>query len=255
MRGRTLFIAGLLTAAFAGQAAAQTTVVGSPHDLSATTTGDNAEICVYCHTPHGAKNEQGPLWNKPLNPQTYTAYDSTTIDGSIIGTTTDLTVASVSIACLTCHDGTQAMDSVINAPGTGTGGMVSSGNTMSSVANTFANIGIDLSNDHPIAIQYGGFEVAGVQIDPDFENLAGKLETAEINGTDVWWIETGVTPDVRNKTDLILYTRDYLGSDQPFVECATCHDPHAGDVSLTAEVNFLRISNTGSNLCLACHIK
>ena len=255
MRGRTLFIAGLLTAAFAGQAAAQTTVVGSPHDLSATTTGDNAEICVYCHTPHGGENVQGPLWNKTATGKTYAAYDSTTIDGSIIGTTTDLTVASVSIACLTCHDGTQAMDSVINAPGTGTGGMVSSGVLMSAAANTFANIGTDLSNDHPIAIQYGGFDPGTGQIDLDFENLAGNLESDTINGSLAWWVETGGTPNVRNKTDLILYSRDDGAGLEPYVECATCHDPHAGDVTLTAEVNFLRISNTGSDLCLACHIK
>jgi predicted CXXCH cytochrome family protein len=52
---------------------------------------------------------------------------------------------------------------------------------------------------------------------------------------------------------LMLYTRDNTGNGgaaaEPFVECATCHDPHSSN-SL-----FLRISNSGSGVCLACHNK
>jgi predicted CXXCH cytochrome family protein len=248
MRGRTLLIAGLLTAAYAGQASAQL-ITGSPHDLSGDSVGDNNEICVYCHTPHGADTTvEAPLWNKPVVATTYTPYDSTTIDGDI------LSVGSVSIACLTCHDGTQAMDAVINGPGPGAGTMPGTGAKIGDApVNALADLGIDLSNDHPIGIQYGGFDVSG-QIDPDFENLAGNLETALINGQNVWWVDTEAAPNgLRDKGDMILYTRDNSG-DQPFVECATCHDPHKGD-GTTTEVNFLRISNDSSDLCLACHIK
>ena len=71
MRGRTLLIAGLLTAAFAGQAAAQ--ITGTQHNLSAQAGIDNDEICVYCHTPHGADTTvEAPLWNKPATGTTYT---------------------------------------------------------------------------------------------------------------------------------------------------------------------------------------
>ena len=127
MRGRTLLIAGLLTVVYAGQAAANesTGIVGSEHDLSGNTY-DNGEVCVYCHTPHGSNaGVEAPLWNKPAYTATYTSYSSTTIDGDV------LAVGSVSIACLTCHDGTQAMDAVVNAPGMGNGtGNLGSGAVM-----------------------------------------------------------------------------------------------------------------------------
>ncbi|HXI86672.1 MAG TPA: cytochrome c3 family protein [Parvularculaceae bacterium] len=222
-------------------------IVGSPHDL-ATGTNDNNEVCVYCHTPHGARTDiEAPLWNKPDTGQTYTTYDSTTIDGAI------LPVGSVSIACLTCHDGTQAMDAVINAPGSGFG----SGNIGSGVGpmdpNSAANLGTDLSNDHPIGIQYGGFDPGSGQIDPDFVNAAGALQNAVILGRTRWWVDTEATPNnKRDKTDMILYTRSNGGVDQPFVECASCHDPHRGTGT---NPSFMRISNANSAVCLSCHVK
>lgn len=54
---------------------------------------------------------------------------------------------------------------------------------------------------------------------------------------------------------MILYTRAAAGGytgqteNEPFVECASCHDPH------TANATFLRIPNSGSAVCLACHVK
>ncbi len=245
MRGRTLLIAGLLTVAFAGQAAAQ--ISGTEHDLSATAadTANNGEICVYCHTPHGSNTGvDAPLWNKPAVGTTYTSYSSTTIDGTISS------VGSVSIACLTCHDGTQALDAVVNAPGMGLGDGSLGLGTVTMEAG-IALLGTDLSNDHPIGVQYGGWDGGSGVVDPDFENLAGKLETDNINGTNVWWVDTEATGNAtRDKTDMILYTRN----GEPNVECASCHDPHA-ETETATEVNFLRISNIGSALCLACHVK
>ena len=76
-----------------------------------------------------------------------------------------------------------------------------------------------------------------------------------INSRTVWCVDTEVIPNnTREKTDMQLYTRSVAGIDagidQPFVECASCHDPHS-------EVNptFLRVSNNGSAVCLACHVK
>jgi predicted CXXCH cytochrome family protein len=39
------------------------------------------------------------------------------------------------------------------------------------------------------------------------------------------------------------------GSEVPFIECSSCHDPH------TTNPLFLRVSNEGSRLCLTCHDK
>ena len=49
-------------------------------------TGGNGEVCVYCHTPHGADTSAVvPLWNRTLpSPASFTTYDSlgtSTLDG------------------------------------------------------------------------------------------------------------------------------------------------------------------------------
>jgi predicted CXXCH cytochrome family protein len=226
---------------------AQTGIKGSKHDL-AKGVNDNYEVCVYCHTPHGGnKDVEAPLWNKPGGVQAYRTYDSATIDGKI------LPVGSVSTACLTCHDGTQAMDTVINAPGSGlrSGRMGSGVGALS--PNVIANLGVDLRNDHPVGVQYGGFNDGRGQIDPDFVNSATGLQSALMLGRMRWWVDTERVPNGnRDKTDMILYTRSVNGVDQPFVECATCHDPHRGSGTNPA---FMRLTNKGSNLCLSCHIK
>jgi len=245
MRGWKTLLVALSVATLGGQASGQG-IDNSPHDLDALRADDNGEICVYCHTPHGARTDiEAPLWNKPGGTATYTAYDSSTLDGTI------LPVGSVSVACLTCHDGTQAMDAILNMPGKGMNTQVGTTN-MSGVP--VPVLGTDLSNDHPIGIQYAGFDPGGGQIDSDFKNTTNGLTSALINGRTRWWVDTAGGTAGRDKTDMVLYTRDNGGTDQPFVECATCHDPHLGNGTAT-EVNFMRISNTNSAVCLACHVK
>jgi predicted CXXCH cytochrome family protein len=219
------------------------------HDL---TGGGVSEICVFCHTPHGANTTvEAPLWNKLASSVTYTTYDSTTIDGDI------LAVGSVSIACLACHDGSQSTDVVINGPGAGNsnpaGVALRGGDRFLDPDQSFT-LGTDLSNDHPIGVQYGGF--GATPVDPDFRTGASVpgLQVATVNGAQRWWVDTvGGTAATRDKTDMILYTRDNSANggatEEPFVECASCHDPH------TENETFLRILNTNSALCLACHVK
>ena len=240
-------------------------VANTPHNLGTTTGGGpntfsgTAEICVFCHTPHGGDvTASVPLWNKDLTAApTYITYDTlgtTGLDGATAP------VGSVSIACLSCHDGTQAMDSVLNAPNTGmTGTWTGTGVDPATgfMNSATATLGADLTNDHPIGIQYGG---GGITIgtpnpglngttDPDF-NQTGNID---MNGTIVWWVDTGTAGlGTREKTDMQLYTRTeatVAGGAQPFVECASCHDPHSENAT------FLRVSNDGSAVCLACHIK
>ena len=80
------------------------------------------DLCVFCHTPHAADQSavpagtvRPPLWNKTLPAAAgFTTYPQTaSLDGQV------LPVGSVSIACLSCHDGAQAMDNIVNAPGSG----------------------------------------------------------------------------------------------------------------------------------------
>lgn len=75
-----------------------------------------AEICVYCHTPHGANDTRNaiPLWNRTINQSQYTIYDKPRTLDRPIGQP-----GPNSLTCLSCHDGTIAIDSIINMPGSG----------------------------------------------------------------------------------------------------------------------------------------
>jgi predicted CXXCH cytochrome family protein len=277
-------VAALSIGLLANGAAYAAGIADTKHNLGSTNSviGANkfdgtAELCVFCHTPHGADSSAAvPLWNRKLAaPSTYQTYNSlgtSSLDGATAP------VGSVSLACLSCHDGTQAMNVMINQPGSGgynPAGAALAGNwsgvrqsTGLIAAGLITNIGKDLQNDHPIGIQYGGGMPSGGAYtagaiadgalkDPDFKGLS----YANLNGQSVWWVETGAVG--RQKTDMMLYTRtdsdavDRSGTvipaslvgAQAFVECASCHDPHSTNAT------FLRIANTGSAVCLSCHIK
>lgn len=286
LRGWRAASAGMLAVALwalAGNASAQ--IATTKHNLGTSSTQTNhvttgtGEICVFCHTPHGADvttTDAPPLWNKRLaTGATYTTYatlNSPSLDGET------LPVGSISVACLSCHDGTQAMDNIINAPGSGgfdaTGGganglgYVWTGNASVEGlmnATSVANLGTNLSNDHPIGIQYCGGGLTGTAVtvtgtcrDPDF-NRTG-VRTANINTNQVFWVETGTSDSLKTRTDLPLYTRTFASATGPSVECGTCHDPHvseaqAGPNGQAAGATFLRISNASSAVCTACHVK
>lgn len=225
-------------------------------------TNATTEICVFCHTPHGADSSAAvPLWNRHLSTggayNTYASLGTSTLDSA------STAIGSVSLACLSCHDGTQGMDVMINTPGSGTTGVLGSGtmsgpngwkefNTMSQVSGEMIYLGTDLRNDHPISIQYAGALTNGNQNRPandlDF-NDATAVTVA--SGTVVYYVESGDGTG-KSKHDLPLYNRASGGlSGQPLVECATCHDPH------TTNTTFLRHNsgNNGSATCLTCHVK
>ncbi len=163
----------------ASSAFAADDVSTTPHNLA---TGVE-EICVYCHTPHNANASPAPLWNRTMLVTTFDMYSSPTIDMAIA---TDPN--GVSLACLSCHDGVTAYDSVTNV---GTG--VTNNSNMSLGTPGYA-VGSDgLGNDHPISITYDtGADAAFV-----------TANSGTVGGT------------------LPLYG---VGKDQ--VECATCHNPH-----------------------------
>lgn len=273
----------LATVDQAEAAAAVTGIRNTRHNLGtgSPVTGANTfdgtqEVCVFCHTPHGAATGAGnpPLWNKALPAGPYQVYNtsvSSTIDGA---TATDGVgggaIGSVSIACLSCHDGTQAMNNFINQPGSGgynaaganMAGTWTAGNQTPVLATGLmgagiANLGTDLRNDHPIGIQYCGGGIngtsgAGSCNDTDF---VAPSNTVIGGATRVFWVETVASGNsVRNKNDMILYNRDFGGTSGPSVECASCHDPHVENVA-GSNPTFLRISNAQSAVCLACHVK
>ena len=275
--------AGVIALSLVASGTALAGIANTRHNLSTTNaladsinvTAGTADICVFCHTPHSANLAvAAPLWNKQNSAPvggytTFSTASSSTIDGTV------LPVGSVSLACLSCHDGTQAMDNIINAPGSGgvtngggAGGLTTftwdavqapprvsaAGNMLAASA---AMVGTDLTNDHPIGIQYCGGGIttaatAGPCRDTDFR----PTQNATINTQLVWWVDTGAAGlGARGKSDMILYSRSFGGVVGPSVECASCHDPHVEGGTGVAGATFLRVSNAGSAVCLACHNK
>ncbi|MDH4284306.1 MAG: cytochrome c3 family protein [Gallionellaceae bacterium] len=242
LRASALVLGLIATSAFAGIADTRHNLStgGFLKDISKTD-----EICVFCHTPHASSTTLvAPLWNKALpNASSYKVYSSGTMQG-----TANLTSSSASLACLSCHDGTQAMDNMINRPGSS--GYNSSGQSldgmnyfMPSASGTFiANLGTDLTNDHPVGIPYAGGECSQVGTlngcrDRDFQ---APKENGSGNGYMVG--NSSV-----QKENMRLY-----GTSLPSatVECASCHDPH-----ISTTKTFLRVNNAGSAVCLTCHAK
>jgi predicted CXXCH cytochrome family protein len=129
-----LAAAAVVGMTFATSAAAG--ISGSPHDFSARGWG-SSELCIFCHTPHNAKASAGVLWNHAPTVATYTLYASSTFDAAA----TVGQPGATSKLCLSCHDGTVAIDSF----GTRTGTTNITGDAL---------LGTDLSNDHPIAFTY-----------------------------------------------------------------------------------------------------
>ncbi len=110
------------------------------HDLSGVNSNDGGNVCIYCHAPHNANKVNVPPWNRASPTGPFTMYASPTIDMTIAGSP-----QGNSLACLSCHDGTIAVDQLFGDPWGSDGSKTLSGSML---------IGTDLSDDHPISIRY-----------------------------------------------------------------------------------------------------
>ena len=82
------------------------------------------------------------------------------------------------------------------------------------------------------------------------------MKDTTANNQPIWWVDSNLgTSGIREKTDMILYARNDLGTVQPFVECGSCHDPHNSGSAGPTQVAFLRTTNAASAVCVACHTK
>lgn len=131
----------IMLAVLAMSVPAMAQISGSLHDFSgvAWAGGPGGEICITCHTPHNADTAvaDSPLWNHEVTVASFTLYSSGTFDGAdTIGQPN-----GVSKLCLSCHDGTVALDNFGGA--TGGTNFISTG-----------LVGTDLSTDHPTSFTY-----------------------------------------------------------------------------------------------------
>ena len=214
---RLVTTAGLMAG---GSVAMAGTIVGTAHDFS-TSGWAGGQICVACHTPHNASTTvtDAPLWNHAITTKTYVLYSSPTLNaatGQPVGT---------SKLCLSCHDGTVAVDSFGGATGT----------TFLSGDHAVGSGPSDLSNDHPISITYNTV-----------------LATADGGLFDPLTRTVTVGSGTQTKTGTV--TATMLSGNQ--IQCATCHDVH--NTFTVAGINgdpLLKVTKAGSALCLTCHNK
>lgn len=218
----SILVAGATMGLLAG--VSQAGIQNTSHDFSALN-WSSGQICMPCHTPHGAKqvdssgNPLKRLWNHTVNSaQTYKQYQgSTTVEGAEID--------SSSLLCLSCHDGTIALDSF--------GGATDGTHFITGDA----NLGTDLRTSHPIGKQ-------------------GTYVKASSVGQP--WTSTRMM-DPATLSKLRLTT---LSDGAKAVGCGTCHNVHNSynlpymlRVEVAGTTTDQGTTVNGSALCLSCHIK
>ncbi len=183
----------------------------SAHNFTSATWNTSGEICLPCHTPHNGSTTltDAPLWNHAATSATFTLYSSGTMNA------TAGQPNGVSKLCLSCHDGSVALDSY----GGATGSTTISGSS---------NFGTDLSNDHPISISY-----------------TAALATADGELHDPTTTASGLSASGHIDDDML------FGTAHDKLECSSCHDVH----NKGNHGNLLLKSNAASALCVTCHNK
>jgi hypothetical protein len=207
-------LVALALAAIASTASAR--IAGSAHDLTPAGAGGYAgeiSACQFCHAPHNVNTgvPGAPLWNRNSVGTVFDYYSSNTVSAE------PTALNANSMTCMSCHDGVSDMGDTY----TGSHGF---GGTSTTLTETYAVIGTDLNNDHPVSIDY----VAA-------DNVLDTVANVEAAG-------------------LKLYGAG------PTIECASCHDPHGkpnvvgggSDAAVGGEA-FLRVAATA--ICTECHLK
>jgi hypothetical protein len=223
-----------------------------------------AEVCVFCHTPHGAdvNNLGGPLWNRNVSVQTYTLYSGPNLE--VPGSQPQ----GVSLACLSCHDGVAAVDALINSsgsggykvaavdvttllmgdqsghnllqgPGAGQNSMTEgirgdTGPNYGTIlvgAAPFPNLTTNLSDDHPISLKIctdagTNAGTGGAGLDPQFSEVCTNSPAQSATG--LRFLTRSATGVINTDPRDRIRTYPTPGTTTAqFVECASCHNPHA----------------------------
>ena len=212
MRTRIVVTIAAILAVISSPQSGTAAISGTPHDFSGKNWG-SSELCIFCHTPHFAQTSitQAPLWSHSNTVvAAYTMYSSPSSSA-----TTPTGPSGQSKICLSCHDGTVAVDSFASA------GVMRNGSVFIGSTNKIGGVSggqNSLATDHPISITYDS-------------TLAGSSLGGLATPSSATWVDAGHTVPL------------FAGK----VECGSCHEPHGN----TAK--FLRISNSGSALCIKCH--
>ena len=201
-----------------------------------------SRICIFCHAPHNAYRLNGrpgagleappefdylPLWNHSLEgfDPNFTPYENGPGAPQIGAKASQailngMTIGSSSLLCLSCHDGSIAVNKY------GNGDQISQSSGSTTIAPMYQiGKGKYLGNHHPIGFDY-------IQAWNDDKGL----RQADI---------TLITP--------LTTIQDHLsGTDNTRMECPTCHSVH--NKGNSGETLLWR-SDQNSEFCLSCHDK
>jgi hypothetical protein len=223
-------------------AAARAGVVGSPHDFSGeswnVSPSDPSTVCGPCHQPHHADSTKIPLWGHATTTGPWIMYNTNNVTVSSMKAVPAATPTGPSLACLSCHDGTVAVNTF---GGTTHGSPVTITNS--------ALIGTDLTHSHPISFTYDA-------------NLVGTAPNQ-----DKWLYNPDATQVLTPDSGTFVPGNDmsisgFLLARNHRLECSSCHDVHNQEgtpFNITSNPKLVKIVGTqggkGSLLCRSCHNK
>jgi predicted CXXCH cytochrome family protein len=226
-------------------------VVDTVHNLSTSGPGDYASqtvdrVCVFCHTPHRAARGPG-LWNRQV-PGGGAQAPATP------GVTLAETLGGPSALCMSCHDGTIALGSMLNPPRRG------GGPDMRDVflrgRSAFGN---DLSNHHPVGMAYKTTARQDSQDLADAGLLALPLRAGELHCTTCHEPHSDEHPPFLRKTgqegQLCLECHRFSGSDWNWSNSAHATsdaEPQAGDPWMERKEEW-KGRTVQDNACQNCH--
>lgn len=229
--------------------AQQTSVVFTPHNLSSggpgqvRATSEN-EVCIFCHAPHNSSPVR-PLWNRAMPTESYTIYTSRAM------TATPGQPTGMSKMCLSCHDGTIAIGSVISrqTPIAMAGGV-------STIPDGPSRLGTDLSDDHPVSFRYDTSTAAHnqkvrspsalppeIRLDGNSELQCTSCHNAHNNAFGKFLVK-------RNENSELCTSCHQMGQTNisAHQNCSECHQPHTAPSG-----PYLLKRATISETCNACH--
>jgi len=212
-------------------------------------------LCIFCHAPHHAYRLSTagalgtgplapadytylPLWNHTVTTQSFIPYNNgpdEPVDGPKRSQAIDNfdRIGASSLLCLSCHDGTIAVNEYGHAP-QDTKSRSAGGSTISAQY----NIGKDgyLANHHPIGFPYAAVATDTEIIDPNVAVFDHSL--------DAFYGSPAVFPVPQEPVANFLWGGK--------MECTTCHAVHNKGNS---GEKLLYVSDQNSNLCFSCHAK
>ncbi len=159
----------------------------TPHNLSVDASdSDNSQLCEYCHPPQLSGTPfSKQLWDNSKKEESFSLYS-----GALSDTKDSNAPHSYSMICLSCHDGVNSVNFVVNNSYNNAGETVTK-----SEGFNYQHV---TGGDHPISIVYEAGERTGLK--PISTPLLGEWKGAKT-------------------------IEDILRNGK--IECGTCHDPHA----------------------------